>query len=98
MILKVARLGHPVIRTPAQPLDPARITTPEIQNLLDYMVERMPEYPGDARPGTALQTTAGHGARPQGRATRFCRERLPRPRHPARDRPSQGRGLPRPHA
>ncbi len=46
MILKVARLGHPVIRTPAQPLDPARITTPEIQNLLDYMVETMREYSG----------------------------------------------------
>src|SRR5260370_36083911 len=46
MILKVASLGTPVIRTTGQPLDPARITTPEIQNLLDYMGETMREYSG----------------------------------------------------
>ncbi len=46
MILKVARLGHPVIRTPAQPVDPAQIGTPEFQRLLDDMVETMHEYNG----------------------------------------------------
>jgi peptide deformylase len=46
MILKVARLGHPVIRTTAQPVDPAKITTPEFQRLLDDMVETMREYSG----------------------------------------------------
>ena len=46
MILKVARLGHPVIRTQAHPVDPAKITTPEFQALLDDMVETMREYNG----------------------------------------------------
>jgi len=46
MILKVARLGHPVIRTRTHPVDPAKITTPEFQALLDDMVETMREYSG----------------------------------------------------
>jgi peptide deformylase len=46
MILKVARLGHPVIRTPAQPVDPATIPSPGFQHLLDDMVETMREYTG----------------------------------------------------
>lgn len=46
MILKVARLGHPVIRAVAQPVDPAMINTPEFQKLLDDMVETMHEYTG----------------------------------------------------
>ena len=46
MILKVARLGHPVIRTRANPVDPAKIATPEFQTLLDDMVETMREYSG----------------------------------------------------
>ena len=46
MILKVARLGHPVIRGRAQPVDPAKIGTPEFQALLDDMVETMREYSG----------------------------------------------------
>jgi len=46
MILKVARLGHPVIRTPAYPVDPEKIATPEFQRLLDDMVETMREYNG----------------------------------------------------
>ena len=46
MILKVARLGHPVIRTLAHPVDPAKIATPEFQRLLDDMVETMREYSG----------------------------------------------------
>ena len=46
MILKVARLGHPVVRTPAQPVDPAQISTPEFQRLIDDMIETMREYSG----------------------------------------------------
>jgi peptide deformylase len=46
MILKVARLGHPVIRQPADPVDPARIGTPAFQTLLHDMVETMREYNG----------------------------------------------------
>ncbi len=46
MILKVARLGHPVIRAAAQPVAPEVIRTPEFQKLLDDMVETMHEYSG----------------------------------------------------
>ena len=34
-ILKVARLGHPVLRAKAKPIDPAAITSPEVQKLID---------------------------------------------------------------
>jgi peptide deformylase len=46
MILKVARLGHPAIRTPATVVDPATIRSPEFQRLLDDMVDTMREYNG----------------------------------------------------
>jgi peptide deformylase len=46
MILKVARLGHPAIRTAALPVDPAIIKSPEFQRLLDDMVDTMREYSG----------------------------------------------------
>jgi peptide deformylase len=46
MILKVARLGHPAIRTPARAVDPAMIESPEFQHLLDDMVDTMREYNG----------------------------------------------------
>ena len=37
----IVRLGHPALRSPAQPLPPARIRDPEIQSLIDDMVETM---------------------------------------------------------
>jgi peptide deformylase len=46
VILKVARLGHPVVRAVAQPVDPAMINRPEFQKLLDDMVDTMREYTG----------------------------------------------------
>jgi peptide deformylase len=46
MILKVARLGHPIIRTATQPVDPAVIKTSQFQRLLEDMVETMREYSG----------------------------------------------------
>ncbi|HKV55546.1 MAG TPA: peptide deformylase [Candidatus Binataceae bacterium] len=46
MILKVARLGHPALRAPAQAIDPAMIKSPEFQRLLDDMVDTMHEYVG----------------------------------------------------
>lgn len=46
MILKVARLGHPVLRTPAKPVPVEQIKTPDFQKLLDDMVETMREYFG----------------------------------------------------
>ena len=45
-ILKVAHMGHPVLRTPTPPLDPAEISSPEIQRLVDDMFETMHEYAG----------------------------------------------------
>jgi peptide deformylase len=46
MILKVARLGFPSLRTAASPVPPDRIKTPEFQRLIDDMVETMYEYNG----------------------------------------------------
>jgi peptide deformylase len=45
-ILKVARLGHPVIRTPAEAVPKERIGSPDMQRFLDDMVETMREYDG----------------------------------------------------
>jgi peptide deformylase len=45
-ILKVARMGHPVLRERAQPIDPADIKSPGIQQLIDDMFETMKEYNG----------------------------------------------------
>jgi peptide deformylase len=45
-ILKVARLGHPVLRTKAQPVPVSEIGSPRIQQLIDDMLETMREYQG----------------------------------------------------
>ena len=45
-ILKVARLGHPVLRTPTRRLEAAEIASPVIQQLIDDMFETMHEYQG----------------------------------------------------
>jgi peptide deformylase len=45
-ILKVARLGHPVLRTRAQPVPVAQIGSPRIQQLIDDLFETMHEYQG----------------------------------------------------
>jgi peptide deformylase len=45
-ILKVARLGHPVLRAKARAVDRAAIATPPIQTLIDDMIETMQEYHG----------------------------------------------------
>jgi peptide deformylase len=45
-ILKVARMGHPALRTRARPLEPAVLKTPPIQRLIDDMIETMNEYHG----------------------------------------------------
>jgi peptide deformylase len=43
-ILKVANLGNPILRTPTEPVK--HIQAPEIQRLIDDMVETMREYRG----------------------------------------------------
>ncbi|TVQ94445.1 MAG: peptide deformylase [Deltaproteobacteria bacterium] len=45
-ILKVAQLGHPILRIVAPPLDPERIHAPEIRQLITDMLETMAEYEG----------------------------------------------------
>ena len=45
-ILKVARLGHPVIRTPAQAIPKETITSAETQRFIDDMIDTMREYDG----------------------------------------------------
>jgi peptide deformylase len=44
--LKVARLGHPVLRQKAHVLSAADIRRPELQQLIDDMIETMHEYQG----------------------------------------------------
>ena len=45
-ILKVARMGHPVLRAKARPLEAADIRSARIQQLIDDMFETMREYQG----------------------------------------------------
>jgi peptide deformylase len=45
-ILKVARMGHPVLRTKARSLDRTEIRSAVIQKLIDDMFETMQEYHG----------------------------------------------------
>lgn len=45
-ILKIARMGHPVLRAKARPVHPSEIRTPKIQQLIDDMFETMQEYQG----------------------------------------------------
>jgi peptide deformylase len=45
-ILKVARMGHPVLRARAKALDRATLTSPVVQKLIDDMMETMSEYHG----------------------------------------------------
>jgi peptide deformylase len=45
-ILKVARLGHPVLRAKARPVTPDEIKSPAFQTLVDDLFETMTEYSG----------------------------------------------------
>jgi peptide deformylase len=45
-ILKVARMGHPVLRKRARALSPPEVQSPRIQQLIDDMFETMVEYQG----------------------------------------------------
>jgi peptide deformylase len=45
-ILKVARMGHPVLRTRARALDRAETKSPVVQQLIDDMIDTMIEYHG----------------------------------------------------
>lgn len=45
-ILKVARMGHPVLRNAARALSAADVRTPDVQRLINDMMETMVEYHG----------------------------------------------------
>jgi peptide deformylase len=45
-ILKIARMGHPVLRKKARVLDPTEVRTATIQKLVDDMIDTMHEYLG----------------------------------------------------
>ena len=45
-ILKVARMGHPVLRKRARALDRADLKSAAVQKLIDDMIETMGEYHG----------------------------------------------------
>jgi len=45
-ILKIARMGHPVLRTKALAIQRAEIKSPAIQRLIDDLIETMVEYHG----------------------------------------------------
>jgi peptide deformylase len=45
-ILKVARMGHPVLRAKALPVTPSQIRAAGVQRLIDDMFETMREYSG----------------------------------------------------
>ena len=53
-ILKVARLGHPVLRQQAKPLTVAEIRSPDTQRLIDDMIETMREYDGAGLAGNQV--------------------------------------------
>jgi peptide deformylase len=45
-ILKVARLGHPILRQPAERVAPGDIRSAGVQRMIDDMIETMHEYDG----------------------------------------------------
>jgi peptide deformylase len=45
-ILKVARMGHPVLRAKARTLEKSEIRSPMVQKLIDDMLDTMAEYHG----------------------------------------------------
>jgi peptide deformylase len=45
-ILKVARMGHPVLREKARTVDKSELKTPPVQQFIDSMIDTMYEYSG----------------------------------------------------
>ena len=80
-ILKVSRMGHPVLRKKVKPVPPAEITAPPIQRLIDDMTQTMVEYNG-----------VGPGGSPGARGTAPVR----RPGRPGPRRRGRRRGASRP--
>jgi len=68
-ILKVCRLGHPVLRMEAQRVTPAALAAPALQTLIDDMMQTMEEYCGvglaapQVHESLAIAVIEGHGPR-----------------------------------
>jgi len=45
-ILKVARMGHPVLRAKARAVDKSELKSPEVQQFIDSLIDTMYEYSG----------------------------------------------------
>ena len=45
-ILKVARMGHPVLRQRTRPIERSDLRSPRVQKLIDDMIDTMREYSG----------------------------------------------------
>lgn len=45
-VRSILRLGHPALRTPAEPLDPSRLSDPETQTLIDDLFDTMEDSGG----------------------------------------------------
>src|SRR5215470_4501649 len=45
-VLKIAHLGHPILRKVAEPVSPEAIRSPDIQRLIDDMLETMTDHDG----------------------------------------------------
>ena len=45
-ILKIAKMGHPILREVAKEVSAAEIGTPDFQNFVDSMIDTMREYDG----------------------------------------------------
>jgi peptide deformylase len=67
-ILKVARMGHPVLRERARPLEKKDLRDPLLQKLIDDMIDTMHEYHGvglaapQVHEGCALRRAARRGS------------------------------------
>jgi peptide deformylase len=68
-ILKVCRLGHPVLRKQSQPVSHEVLSSPSIQKLIDDMIETMFEYQGvglaapQVHESLAIAVIESHGSR-----------------------------------
>ena len=68
-ILKVSRLGHPVLRLESQRVSAKQLATPAIQKLIDDMMETMVEYHGvglaapQVHESLAIAVIESHGPR-----------------------------------
>lgn len=45
-ILKIARLGHPVLRARARAVEPSELQTPRVQQLIDDLIQTLREHQG----------------------------------------------------